>query len=212
MALITCSECGKEFSDKASACPNCGCPTESCGGSVEEKKADVRVINGKEIDLFSIVKSRGKSKVSAGALLSTKCGLPLKECIKIMEEYYEEIGDRANIGFFQQLINDENRKAEEKASKKAEKLSCPTCKSSNIQISIKAVAEKSKERSEVKKKSIVTRAGNKTGRAAMNMLTLGGWSLTPKKSDYSEIKKGKNEIINKKFAICQDCGKSWEIK
>lgn len=27
MALITCSECGKEFSDKAPVCPNCGCPT-----------------------------------------------------------------------------------------------------------------------------------------------------------------------------------------
>lgn len=26
MALIVCSECGKEFSDKASNCPNCGCP------------------------------------------------------------------------------------------------------------------------------------------------------------------------------------------
>ena len=28
MALITCSECGKEYSDKAPACPNCGCPTQ----------------------------------------------------------------------------------------------------------------------------------------------------------------------------------------
>lgn len=27
MALIKCIECGKEFSDKASTCPNCGCPT-----------------------------------------------------------------------------------------------------------------------------------------------------------------------------------------
>lgn len=27
MALIKCPECGKEFSDKAQACPNCGCPT-----------------------------------------------------------------------------------------------------------------------------------------------------------------------------------------
>lgn len=26
MALIKCAECGKEFSDKASACPNCACP------------------------------------------------------------------------------------------------------------------------------------------------------------------------------------------
>lgn len=28
MALIECPECGKEFSDKAQACPNCGCPTD----------------------------------------------------------------------------------------------------------------------------------------------------------------------------------------
>lgn len=28
MALIICSECGKQFSDKATSCPNCGCPTE----------------------------------------------------------------------------------------------------------------------------------------------------------------------------------------
>lgn len=26
MAMIKCPECGKEVSDKASACPNCGCP------------------------------------------------------------------------------------------------------------------------------------------------------------------------------------------
>lgn len=28
MALITCIECGKEFSEYAKVCPNCGCPTE----------------------------------------------------------------------------------------------------------------------------------------------------------------------------------------
>lgn len=28
MALIKYSECGKVFSDKALACPNCACPTE----------------------------------------------------------------------------------------------------------------------------------------------------------------------------------------
>ena len=26
MALIKCNECGHEVSDKASVCPNCGCP------------------------------------------------------------------------------------------------------------------------------------------------------------------------------------------
>ena len=29
MALIKCKECGHEVSDKASACPNCGCPIDS---------------------------------------------------------------------------------------------------------------------------------------------------------------------------------------
>lgn len=28
MALIKCQECGKEISNKANACPNCGCPIE----------------------------------------------------------------------------------------------------------------------------------------------------------------------------------------
>ncbi len=29
MALINCEECGKEISDRAFACPNCGCPTSN---------------------------------------------------------------------------------------------------------------------------------------------------------------------------------------
>lgn len=28
MAMITCNECGKEYSDKAEKCPNCACPNE----------------------------------------------------------------------------------------------------------------------------------------------------------------------------------------
>ena len=31
MALIKCSECGKEISDKATTCPNCGCPIDKNG-------------------------------------------------------------------------------------------------------------------------------------------------------------------------------------
>ena len=29
MALIKCSECGKEISDKAKSCPNCGSPVST---------------------------------------------------------------------------------------------------------------------------------------------------------------------------------------
>ncbi len=28
MALVTCTECGKEFSEHAEYCPNCGCPID----------------------------------------------------------------------------------------------------------------------------------------------------------------------------------------
>lgn len=36
MALIKCKECGHEVSDRASACPNCGCPIESLGAAKED--------------------------------------------------------------------------------------------------------------------------------------------------------------------------------
>ena len=38
MALIKCEDCGKEFSDKASACPNCACPIETKQENIEKPK------------------------------------------------------------------------------------------------------------------------------------------------------------------------------
>ena len=37
MALIKCSKCGHVVSDKASFCPNCGCPIEHVVTTVEEQ-------------------------------------------------------------------------------------------------------------------------------------------------------------------------------
>ena len=44
MALIICSECGKEFSNKAPACPNCGCPTEAItkNNSVQQDSSSIK--------------------------------------------------------------------------------------------------------------------------------------------------------------------------
>ena len=36
MALIKCSECGREISDKAVSCPGCGCPVSE----IETEEAD----------------------------------------------------------------------------------------------------------------------------------------------------------------------------
>lgn len=35
MALITCPECGKEVSDKAATCPNCGCPLQQSQQTIQ---------------------------------------------------------------------------------------------------------------------------------------------------------------------------------
>lgn len=37
MALISCPECKKEFSDKAESCPNCGCPTNEAIGTISKE-------------------------------------------------------------------------------------------------------------------------------------------------------------------------------
>lgn len=44
MALITCIECGKKFSDRALACPECGCPTSAMTGQKDEKSVAEVVI------------------------------------------------------------------------------------------------------------------------------------------------------------------------
>ena len=51
MALIKCEDCGKEFSDKASACPNCGCPYKN-KKTEEEKEIIKSVINTKKVKAF----------------------------------------------------------------------------------------------------------------------------------------------------------------
>lgn len=38
MSLIKCKECGTDVSDKASACPNCGCPIDVIEKAIEEQK------------------------------------------------------------------------------------------------------------------------------------------------------------------------------
>jgi hypothetical protein len=44
MALIKCSECGKEVSDRASACPNCGAPPSGVNPRQRRDNTPVRVV------------------------------------------------------------------------------------------------------------------------------------------------------------------------
>ena len=43
MSLINCPECGKQISDRAAACPNCGCPISSSSKSSISNNGLVRI-------------------------------------------------------------------------------------------------------------------------------------------------------------------------
>ncbi len=55
MALIKCPECAKEISDRASCCPNCGCPVEEMitSGVVKIKLPRTEQIADGWVGLFS---------------------------------------------------------------------------------------------------------------------------------------------------------------
>ena len=60
MALIKCCDCGKEYSDKASACPNCACPNEKKvvlkeKNNLDEKEKSVITLRT-DIDYINSVK------------------------------------------------------------------------------------------------------------------------------------------------------------
>lgn len=40
MAIIKCSECGKEVSDKAPQCPHCGCPVGTTNSTTQQSEKD----------------------------------------------------------------------------------------------------------------------------------------------------------------------------
>ena len=54
MALIKCPECGKEISERAQSCLNCGCPIQAKKETVDEKTdANCVLIHGYE-EIFSV--------------------------------------------------------------------------------------------------------------------------------------------------------------
>lgn len=70
MALIKCSECGKEFSDKASACPNCACPIENNLATrkvvIEHKKMGFL---GSGVEIFIYIDNKMVGKTKSGMTL-----------------------------------------------------------------------------------------------------------------------------------------------
>lgn len=56
MALVACGECGKEISDKAAACPNCGAPGAAAAApsSVADPKVALRFAHPRTGKVISV--------------------------------------------------------------------------------------------------------------------------------------------------------------
>lgn len=118
--LIKCTECGKEISDKADKCPNCGCP------SSEWKKEENKDIEESE-----------KSKYwCRGCYRQNKIGIDYCEfCGKRLTPYYELEKTCINDPKKEESMADENEKFEgvyrSTLFKGLEKVCCPRCNSEN---------------------------------------------------------------------------------
>lgn len=88
MALINCQECGKEISDKATSCPNCGCPVLKnnncilCGSLTSNEdnvcdkcKKDYEITTGK-ISEESMIDNDAIENTKANTALITSIVLP----------------------------------------------------------------------------------------------------------------------------------------
>lgn len=53
--LINCSECGKEVSDKAKTCPNCGCPIKGIIPKEQKEKKHLSRKEKKHITIACII-------------------------------------------------------------------------------------------------------------------------------------------------------------
>ena len=65
MAMIKCPECGREMSDKAAACPNCGCP-------IEDIKAQLDVIEAERSEAIKKKEDAKKAKEVAASIRKQK--------------------------------------------------------------------------------------------------------------------------------------------
>lgn len=89
MALIKCGECGKEFSDKANACPHCGCPiSKETNTNIDNKSAkkSIIVLGCVVVAIIVIVFVTGgfKEKINV-------TGNSMLEYLKILETYGRDI-------------------------------------------------------------------------------------------------------------------------
>lgn len=200
MALINCPECGKEISDKAASCPNCGCPIEKSEIEInhseneKEQKDYTRIAAQAE-------KATVESRITAGNHSAGIIAIVLGS-VSLLSGFFGSGGFWLILGglFFLLLgIGTLGSQHEDKrriqylqniSNGKREILICPYCK--GINVAFDAV------------QSGIHTSGQ-TIRVSHNINLLHPFTHTNIKTA------GTNSNISyKTLYICQDCGKTFE--
>lgn len=126
MALIRCSECGREVSSKATLCVHCGCPIEYVS------KENVCIIHGREYDL-TVFKERALANDASGLRPDSK------NIFFDLSDYVDGLSIFGAAHLMQEIIQTgkvpETFDAEAHAIKFKEDdglIHCPRCDSTNI--------------------------------------------------------------------------------
>ena len=119
MALIKCVECGKEFSDRAESCPNCGCPTSDTKRHERELKIMLEPVVQEYAAKFKCKECGGTEfhLVNTALFLCGKCSNCDGTCSVIRE------------------LTDEERSVEKykiQAERESRMPHCPFCNSTNL--------------------------------------------------------------------------------
>lgn len=220
MALINCPECNGMVSETALSCPHCGYDMNLIMDTEEpniEMPEDVKAIGKKYDKIVSVIRIASAVPAIIAILLMGFHGEENNKlensifliCLMIFVilcmaiSLVKMIKSKALGTWGEQYNVEESRKLSANI--------CPNCGSKNINISINTIGETYSGRNEVRKKSVVTRKANKKARKGMILATGGLWALTPKKSDYKELQKGKTVYNQVKICVCQKCGRNWSI-
>lgn len=134
MALIRCPECGKEISNKAEACPNCGYPIAGLG------KAK-RITN----EYAVLLENAGVNKVKVIRDVREVTGLGLKEAKEMTENVPHVVIDKISLeaataiknafeddGAIVSVVSSDDKNTKIAVAKEANKIRCPRCGSTQI--------------------------------------------------------------------------------
>lgn len=140
MSLIKCTECGKEFSDKAKCCPNCSCPTEDIINDTY-KNSNTLCIDDLVYDVSDVVKllangDRDDAYVIAEEMIPHKVSGEITDILDCLTQGIflpwskDEFGYLRNQIIEQQISSKEQRIKSQPAQNVPQ---CPTCHSTNIE-------------------------------------------------------------------------------